>query len=200
VTKNELSGLKFIPVGLFCYFFTPLLVNLEFPFVNLQYPLVPTFEDFKYFPEPTLGILATPFGIYSFYLVLKYLTQHMSNEIGAVPPRTFRLVRIFFVGSILSILLLSALIAGTTFRYQLDFYLIFIISFFVSLFSFNGKKSAHQVFASVGTFAKLSILLMIVTQFFLGFSGYLNSLSVQNPTTYQFLERIFEWPIRLILT
>lgn len=200
VQKEELTGLKFIPVGILGYLFTSPRFELNFPFFRLTTQSVPTAEDFRYFPEPNMGLFGTLFGIFSFallYNVYRYRSSFVVTGKTSFVRLTLPLLGASFVGLLLDVYL----IAGTTYRYTLDFlplYLLAVIPIVLKFIQTENSPSDPWV-NLLKVLVWISIVHVIMVNFFIGFEGYLNSFMTSNPSAFLVFKNIFEFPLLIFM-
>jgi hypothetical protein len=199
VGEEELRGLKFIPIGIFGYLFTSPKFELNFPFFRLLPQSVPVGGDFKYFPEPNLGLFGTLFGVFSI-VFLCWAYRYRSN-LELLNRISFTKVSSpLLVASFTGLLLDVYLIAGTTYRYTLDFLPLYLLAVIpIVLKSLQTENSfAEPLTKMLKILTWISILHVIVVNFFIGFEGYLNSFMISNEPAYLVFKNIFEFPFFIV--
>jgi len=199
VKDEELTGLKFIPVGIFGYLFTAPKFDFNFPFFRLIPQSVPAGGEFKYFPEPNMGLFGTLFGVFSIallYCAYRYRSHlAFSSKISLV-----KIASPLLVASFTGLLLDVYLIAGTTYRYTLDFlpiYLLAVIPIVLKTIQIEALF-ANPLTNLLKILIWVSIVHIIVVNFFIGFEGYLNSFMINNPSSYQLFMNVFQFPMVIV--
>lgn len=199
VKEEELRGLKFIPLGVFGYLFTSPKLDFNFPFFRLLPQSVPAGGDFKYFPEANMGLFGTLFGVFS--IVLLYWAYRYRSNLELMNRISFvKVSSPLLVASFTGLLLDVYLIAGTTYRYTLDFLPLYLLAVIpIVLKSIQTESSFTEPLTKVLKILTLiSILHVIVVNFFIGFEGYLNSFMINNESAYLVFKKIFEFPVFIV--
>lgn len=176
-----------VPAGLFVYFFQTYSLDLIFPFFHVIYPLKPEGELSKiWFTEPVIGIFSMPiFWVLPFQILL----FKRAYSIHKAPIS----ISMLFIGSSLTLILLSSGLMGVTMRYTVDFLPLLLIGFLFSqpiYMNLLYNKSSGGVKAGYIYFYIL-IAASCVISFFLSLSGYMDSLKRLNPNTWNILKNFF---------
>lgn len=176
-----------VPLGLFVYFFQTYSFDLVFPFFHAIYPLKPEGELSKiWFTEPVIGIFSMPiFWVLPFQILL----FKKAYSIYKAPI----VISTLFIGSSLTLIVLSSGLLGVTMRYTVDFLPLLLIGFLLSqplYMNLLYEKSTGGIKAGYIYFYIL-ITVSCVISFFLSLSGYMDSLKRLNPNTWNILKKLF---------
>ena len=187
---QPMFALKHIPIALFGYFLTIPSYSFLFPFVRLNAQTLPAPIDFNFSGEPLLGLAALPI----FWILLgqgvKFSKKWFKQNIELV---------IAFVGSLGTVMILS-LNLGTTGRYTLEFFPLFLLITYVTVMRAYASKVSKENRESIDHYGIIRVLFCtsVLIQFFASFTGYGDPFMRFSPNQFLFLEGIFQAPLALI--
>lgn len=187
---QPMFALRHIPIALFGYLLTMPSYSFLFPFVRLNPQTLPAPIDFNFSGEPLLGLAALPIFWILLGQAVKFSKKWLKQNIELV---------IAFIGSLGTLMILS-LNLGTTGRYTLEFYPLFLLITYVVVIRAYALKISkdNQENTDYGGLIRALFCASVVIQFFASFTGYGDSFKRFSPNQFLYLESIFQAPLALI--